>query len=126
MIVSRIDISRAVDEMIEHEEGIRFQRLATLLAKQKWVDLIASEPKKDLGADARANGALAANGQGKILACSLTAELPKIRGDATEAKLRFPDTKVFIFATPRAVSNLKKEQWAEDVRSSFGFDLVVL
>lgn len=126
MIVSRIDISKALDEMIEHEEGIRFQRLAVLLAKQKWPDLVASEPKKDLGADARASGALAANGQGKILASSLTATLAKIKHDATEDKLRFPDTKVLIFATPCAVSNLKKEQWAEEVRSSFEFELEVM
>src|SRR5579872_5146327 len=110
------DITKALDEIIAHEEGILFQRLATLLAKQKWPDLIASEPKKDLGADARASGVLAANGQGKILACSLTAELAKIRHDASEAKLRYPDTRVFLFATPRAVSNQKQEEWKKDIR----------
>ena len=126
MTAQRSDITKALDEIIGHEEGILFQRLATLVAKQKWPDLIASEPKKDLGADARASGALAANGQGKILACSLTAELAKIRHDATEVKLRYPDTRVFIFATPRGVSNQKQEEWKKDIRTSFEFDLVVM
>jgi len=112
--------------MIEHEEGILFQRLATLLAKQKWPDLIASEPKKDLGADARASSALAANGQGKVLACSLTAELAKIRHDANEVKLRYPDIRVFIFATPRPVSNQKQEEWVKELRNSVEYELVVI
>ncbi len=126
MTVQRSDITKALDEIIGHEEGILFQRLATLLAKQKWPDLIASEPKKDLGADARASSALAANGQGKILACSLTAEFAKIRRDASDVQLRYPDIRVFIFATPRAVSNQKQEEWARDLRSSFEYDLVVM
>jgi len=126
MTVSRTDIEKALDEMIANEEWLPFQRLATCLARQRWPDLIASEPKKDLGADARASGSLAANGQGKVLACSLRRELGKIKGDAKEVRDHFPDVKVLIFATPRGVSNQMAENWSNELRESFGYELVVI
>ena len=52
MIVLRTDIERTLDDLISNEEGMRFQGLAVVLAKQHWPDLVASEHKKDLGADA--------------------------------------------------------------------------
>lgn len=126
MTVSRTDIEKALDEMIANEEWLPFQRLATRLALQRWPDLIASEPKKDLGADARASGSLAANGQAKVLACSLTTELGKVRGDAKKVQDHFPDVKVLIFATPRGVSNQTAENWSKELRESFGYELVVI
>src|SRR5690348_8285787 len=98
MPISRVDIERALDEMISNEEGVRFQRLATRLAQQRWPDLIASEPKKDLGADAKSSGALSATGEGKVLACSITAKFGKIIGDAKQIKTHFTDVKILIFA----------------------------
>jgi hypothetical protein len=81
MTVSRTAIEKALDELISNEEGMRFQGLAVVLAKQKWPDLIASERKKDLGLDAHAPALLARDGKGKGLACSLTATLEKIKAD---------------------------------------------
>jgi hypothetical protein len=52
MTVLRTDIERALDDLISNEEGMRFQGLAVVLPKQHWPDLVASERKKDLGADA--------------------------------------------------------------------------
>jgi hypothetical protein len=83
MTVHRTDIEKALDELISNEEGMRFQGLAVVLAKQKWPDLVACERKKDLGLDAYASPSLAADRTGKGLACSLTATLTKIKDDAT-------------------------------------------
>jgi hypothetical protein len=35
MTVLRTDIERALDDMISNEEGMRFQRLAVVLAKRR-------------------------------------------------------------------------------------------
>src|SRR5712692_7841027 len=113
MAVLRSDIERALDDLISNEEGMRFQGLAVVLAKQRWPDFIACERKKDLGADAI--------GSGKILACSLTATLGKIQGDATKIKGNFTDVTKLVFATPNGVTNTTAQLWAEEIRSEFGY-----
>jgi len=125
MTVAITEIEKALDEMITNEEWLPFQRLATRLARQRWPDLIASEPKKDLGADALARGSLVANGQGKVLACSLTPELNKIKRDAKEVRTHFPNVTVLIFATPRTVSNQTIEKWQKALHQ-LGYELVVM
>src|ERR1039458_4602159 len=70
MVALRSDIEKALDDLISNEEGMRFQGLAVVLAKKRWPDLISCERKKDLGADAIAKAAFAAEGTGKVLACS--------------------------------------------------------
>jgi hypothetical protein len=74
----RSEIETALDEMIADEAGMKFQSLAVVLAKQKWPQLVACERKWDGGLDAHANEELEPIG----LACSLTATLGKIAGDA--------------------------------------------
>jgi hypothetical protein len=37
--VKRIDIEKALDELIADEAGMRFQALAVVLGKQKWPSL---------------------------------------------------------------------------------------
>ena len=59
MAILRTDIERALDELVSNEDGMRFQALAVVLAKQKWPDLIASERHKDGGLDARAPASVA-------------------------------------------------------------------
>jgi hypothetical protein len=126
MAVVTTDIEKALGEMVANQEWLPFQRLATRLARQRWPDLVASEPQKDLGADAHASGSVAANGQGKALACSLTPELRKIKEDATQVRAHFPDVKVLIFAIPQPVSNHMAENWAREIHDSFGYELVVV
>jgi hypothetical protein len=72
MAVYRTDIDKALDEFISNEEGMKFQGLAVILAKQKWPDLIACERHDDLGLDAYATASLATDGIGKGLASSIT------------------------------------------------------
>lgn len=117
MVVLRSDIERALDDLISNEEGMRFQGLAVVLAKQRWPEFIACERKKDLGADAI--------GDGKVLACSLTATLGKIKSDATKVKKHF-DIKTLVFATPQGITNNTAKNWASEVQKEFGYDLVVM
>src|SRR5712692_8432702 len=100
MAILKSDIERALDDLISHEEGIKVQCLAVVLAKKRWPDLIASEPKKDLGDDAIAKATFAAEGGDKVLACSTTAKLQKIREDAEKIKKHFKGTTKLVFATP--------------------------
>ena len=93
-MVYRTEIETALDEMISNEEGIRFQRMVIILAKQKWPDLIACEPKKDQGRDSYTPVSLAADGIGKVLACSITATIGKIKGDASSVKKYYNDIEV--------------------------------
>src|SRR5215471_12966720 len=118
MAVLRSDIEKALDELISNEEGMRFQGLAVVLAKQVWPDLIASERKKDLGADAV--------GGGKVLACSLTATLEKIKDDAANIKKHFSGVEKLIFATPRKVTNAAAKPWKQRIQKELGLELVVM
>lgn len=56
MSIRRSEIEKALDKLISNFEGIRFQRLAVVLAKQLFTDFVASDPMKDLGADAVSSG----------------------------------------------------------------------
>lgn len=125
MPVDALAIENELNEIIRLEQGFRFQEIAVILAKQKWHDLIASEPKKDLGADAYTSSALLVGGEGKVLACSTTASVGKIKGDATEIKKRFPGVKTLIFATAQPVTNLMIAKWSKEISDTFGYDLVV-
>ena len=126
MAVLRSDIERALDDLISNEDGMKFQGLAVVLAKKRWPDLVASERKKDLGADAIAKAPFAVDGVGKVLACSTTATLKKIRDDAKEIKEHFKDISQLVFATPATVSNKKGEGWAAEVQTEFGYQLTIM
>lgn len=128
MPILRSDIEKALDEIISNEQGMAFQGLAVVLAKKKWSELIACERKKDLGADAIARATHAPDGKGKVLACSLTAELAKIQADASKVKQHFDDVRLFIFATPMKVTNYRQEteEWSATLQKQFGYDLVVI
>src|ERR1043165_4592696 len=124
-MTNRLAIENALEELIREENDRRFEDVARALAKKRWPDLIASEPKKDLGADAHAHGSIAVDG-GKALACSLTAKLDKVKKDAAKIRDYFPDTRTLIFATPRPVTNQTIADWSNEVANTFGFELIVM
>jgi len=105
---------------------MRFQALAVILAKQKWPDLIASERHKDGGLDAYAPASVADNKQAKGLASSTTGTISKIKGDAIKAKKNFPGVEILIFATPQKVTHQTIQSWATEIRSEFGYELIVM
>lgn len=126
MAVLRTEIQKALDDLTSNEGGMKFQGLAVVLAKKRWPDLIACERKKDMGADAIAKAPFAAEGVGKVLASSTTATIGKIRGDAEKVKANFKGITKIIFATPSPVSNEVGEQWVEEIKKDFGFDLGIM
>src|SRR5438876_7854352 len=111
MTVLRTDIEKALDELISNEEGMRFQGLAVILAKNKWPEFIASERKDDLGLDAYMPPTLAPDRKGKGLACSLTAELGKIEGDIKKFRPLYKNVEALIFSTPKKVTNETAQKW---------------
>ena len=126
MTVQRTEIEKALDELVSYEEGMRFQSLAVVLAKEKWPDFIAGERKWDLGLDAYVPATLAADGKGKGLASSLTATLDKIKTDAKRITKNFSDINVLVFSTPQKVTNYTKHAWAEEIQKIFGYDLTII
>lgn len=119
------EVSRALDNLKDNEEHVRFQRLAVVLARQRWPDLVASHRKKDLGADAFSRG-IAAKSLDKALACSLTATLEKVRTDAASIRDNFGGTSLLIFSTSERVTNETAEKWRRAIQDEFNFDLWVV
>jgi hypothetical protein len=126
MAIDRINIEKALDKLISEEGHVTFQALAVVLSQLRWPELIACERKRDLGLDAYATAALAADGIGKGLACSLTGTLEKIKADSKKVKEHFADVRVLIFATPQKVSNYTAKIWADKIQSEFGYELIVV
>ena len=124
-MVDRTEILHALDELVNYEEGPRFQALAVVLAKLKWPTLIACEGKSDLGLDAyevAPDSGLVVRG----LACSLTATKGKALGDAESARSNHPHLRSLIFATPRTVTEKRIQDWRNAARKDHGIELVVL
>lgn len=126
MPLLRVDIERALDELILHEEGIRFQRLAVVLGKQRWRELIACQPKKDLGLDAYAPASLTPEKIGKGLATSITASLAKISADASSARANYPDLRVLLFVTAGKVVNATQQKWKAAIQKDHSLELHVI
>jgi hypothetical protein len=126
MKIRRIDVERALDDLVSHQGGMQFQSLAVVLAKQHWPELIASERKSDLGADAEAKAGFSPNGEGKVLVCSSTATLEKIRKDAEKIAKNYGAVKKLIFATPVRVTKKRAAPWERKINEEFGYELVIM
>lgn len=122
----RSDIEKTLEELKSYEEGMKFQGLAVIIAKQIWPELIACERKKDLGVDAYAPSEVSAGRVGKALACSITADLSKINTDAKKIQTNFNDVTTIIFATSEKVTNETAATWIEEIKKSFGYQLIVI
>jgi hypothetical protein len=126
-MVERIDIERALTEIVSDECGMRFQNLAVVLAKERWQELLACERHNDRGLDAYAPPPLCRDGVGKGLACSTTGGYTKLNSDAKTAKENYGDgLALLIFATLEKVTQHKEAEWREKIRSAHGLDLYVL
>jgi len=126
MTIHRTDIEKALDEMISNEEGMTFQGLAVVLAKQRWPELIASERHNDHGLDAYAPASPAPDRIGKGLACSLTAKLGKVRGDIRTFRKHVNDVGILLFATPKTVTRQTADSWKKAIWKEFSIELQVL
>ena len=126
MAMLRTDIDRAIDELVAHEEGLRFQQLAVVLGKQRWPELIARQRKKDFGLDAYAPASETPKGIGKGLAASITPRLSKISADAKTARKNFPDLKALLFVTAGKVGNADRKKWEERIQNDHGLKLLII
>lgn len=122
----RIDIEKALDDIASYEEGVRFQRLAVVLGKMHWKELVASEHKNDLGLDAYASSSLTGDPHGKGLAASITPSLSKIRSDISRAKENFRDLKKLLFVTLGTVTNSRQKKWQKVIRKDYGVELHII
>lgn len=126
MAILRTTIEKALDEMISNEEGMKFQGLAVVLAKQKWPEFISSERHNDLGLDAHAPASCTNDRTEKGLASSITATIGKIKEDIGKFKPHYPNVKVLIFATPRKVTNQQAKPWKETVWQEYHIELQII
>jgi hypothetical protein len=129
MAITKARIEDALDDLIAHLEGFRFQSLGVILATQKCKPLVAHEKMSDLGLDAYAPGTEFEDGRGRGAACSITATLAKVRADIKEAQKEFKDLGVLYFVTPRPVTEKKKrkdEEWIQKVEREYGITLIVM
>ena len=129
MAITKAQIIAALDDLIAHEEGFRFQSLGVILATQKCDKLVAHEKKSDLGLDAYAPAVEFEDRLGRGAACSLTATLAKVKADIEEAQKHFKDLKVLYFVTPRPVAEKRKrkgQEWVQKVERDYGITLIVM
>ncbi|MBB5327447.1 hypothetical protein [Tunturiibacter gelidoferens] len=128
-VILRTQVEQALADLIDHEDGSRFQSLGVILATQKCDKLVAHEKKADLGLDGYAPGGEFPDGRGRGVACSLTATLSKVKGDIEEAQNEFKDLGVLYFVTPNQVGEKRKrkvERWVQEVKRQYGVTLIVM
>lgn len=126
MAILRVDIERALDELVSQENGMRFQGLAVALGKKRWPELIARQRKKDFGLDAFAPANLTPEKIGKGLAASVTPTLKKVSDDAKEAKDEFTDLQALLFVTSAKVGNADRKRWEQAIRKDYGLELHII
>ena len=126
MAILRTDIERALDDLIAHQDGLRFQGLAVAIGKLRWTKLIARPRKTDGRLEAYARASETPEGFGMGLAGSITATQSKVLADAAKAKCNFPDLKALLFVTPRQVGTSASKRWQDAVRQEHGLDLLII
>ncbi len=124
MAVLRIDIERALDELISQENGMRFQGLAVALGRQRWPQLVAHPRKKDFGLDAYAPASQTPELIGKGLAASITPTLKKISDDVQRANEYF-DLGALLFVTPTTVGTAEKKRWEKAILDDYRIELII-
>ena len=126
MAIRRRQIIDALEDLIENEEGMRFQGLAVVIGKKRWPQLIAHQRKKDFALDAYAPASETPERIGKGLAASITPTLRKISGDAEKAKENFPELRKLLFVTARPVGNADRLRWGEQIQDEHGVELLIV
>lgn len=127
MNVLRTRISLALQDLIEEQNGIAFQRLAYQCLHVRYPSLMATAVQADLGEDGiTVLDETSDDGVIRSLACSLTANLSKILEDAKKIKARRSDVEELIFATPKKVERRTITGWEKRINSEFGWKLVVV
>lgn len=122
----RAQINTALDALIEEKNGIAFQRLAYQCLHSRWPSLASVAERADLGEDAITILAESSDGVVRSLACSLTAELSKIRSDAARIVENRSDVHELIFTTPRTVTREEQKKWEATIARERKWKLIVI
>jgi len=118
--MTRLAILRALDELVDREDGLSFQRLARRLMRAEFSDLVAHAEKRDLGRDA----SFSYHGRAGVLFASLTATWGKLASDIRRAQATGPPFEVALFCTPKALTNERLSEWCARA-DELGVELVV-
>ncbi len=121
----RLEIEAALKMLIHAQRAREFQWLAVQVGKTKWPELEATSEQADGAEDATAFF-IAADGQRRRLAASLSGTLKKIRQDATRLRERNVKIDVLIFVTPVPITHLEISDWRQKIQTEFGHDLHVI
>jgi hypothetical protein len=121
----RTEIVAALNKLLVRQRYVDVQILGLHVARTKWPELEATESRSDGGEDGTSFVA-SSDGMKRILACSATATLAKIRADAGRLRERGIRPDVLVFLTPQPVINTLVGEWREAVREEFGHDLHVI
>lgn len=121
----RLQIKDAIENMIHAQRAREFQWLAVQLSKTKWPELEATQEQDDGGEDAT-SFFVGRDGRRRLLACSLTGTLTKVRQDASRLRDRQVQLDVLVFVTAAPVTNLQTADWSETVLKEFGHELHVI
>jgi len=125
MKVTWQNIDKALGDLIVHEGGLMFQRLAISLAKLRWPEIIATTPHNDGGEDAFMPYYFESNGKHLSVACSITATYDKIKSDAQKIIDRGKSLDILVFYTPERKSNRKLcDDWGKKLKQELGCDLL--
>ncbi len=125
MEVTWQNIDKALGDLIVHEGGLMFQRLAISLAKLRWPEIIATTPHNDGGEDAFMPYYFESNGKHLSVACSITATYDKIKSDAQKIIDRGKSLDILVFYTPESKSNRKLcDDWGKKLKQELGCDLL--
>ena len=120
------DIEQAIDDLIVHEAGTKFQRIAMSLVKTHWPEVVATEVKKDGGEDGLTHSYLTKDGKRLRIASSITNTYEKVKGDLKSIYERGVILDLLIFYTPKKVFNRDVDDWKRKVREKFGCELLVI
>ncbi len=106
-------------------DGFAFQDLCIVLLKKDYPNLNALPPQRDLGQDAVIVPFLSAADLRVSVAISKESNWSKLKKDCRKCKEEGHEIDVLVFATAGSVSNEKRQKWENDVRTQFGWNLVV-
>lgn len=115
-------------DAIENMEGNEFERFAfRILYEELYPGLNPTSPTYDFGEDARTEWTtlFLHNGKWISVSASKTPELSKLKDDCQTAKGKGRRIDIIVFATAGKVRRDQEEKWREEIKTEFGWDLVV-
>lgn len=119
---TRLDILTGINDCIQREDGIAFQRLSLRLLEASGLAVIPHYEHNDLGRD----GTVLVNGRQCCFCSSLRADWRKIAADIRRALSTGNPCETIYYCTARAVTQQKIHQYVSRVSEDFGVEFIML